>query len=216
MNIQPTNNSIQFKSGFPVVHWVRETNGSYAPAFSRDLNEKLQRSVVRLLNSNVEKAKPEKRSLIEYVKKVVSASDSDFARIPFARSFYNHHGGWNGQKFHPFGYILTGRHAEYMSEIFGKPIGRAKADAPRRDGNISDTAEVNIALGDYFKIGINFVKRLASNFKPDGKKSCGLHTKFEIIRTRTGKIKEYRLIDVKFCPEEGVENPFVRTGYIKK
>ncbi|MCM1003542.1 MAG: hypothetical protein NC408_04295 [Candidatus Gastranaerophilales bacterium] len=217
MNIQPTQNySAPFKSGFPVTHWVRETNGSYAPALSRNLNEKLQRSVVRLLNSNIDKSKPEKRPLIEYVKKIISASDSDFAQNPVARSFYFHHGGLSEQKFEPFGYILTGRHAEHMTEVLGKPIGRAKSDAPRRNGNLADTAEINIAVGDYFNQGINFVKKLASHFKLGGKTRYGLHTKFEVIRTKTGRIKEYRLIDLKFCPEEGAGNPFVRTGYLKK
>lgn len=217
MNIQLTQNySTQFKAAYPVTHWVRETNGSYAPALSRNLNEKLQRSVVRLLNSDIEKVKPEKRSLVQYIKKVITASDSDFAQKPVARSFYFHHGGLSEEKFEPFGYILTGQHAEHMSEVLGKPIGRAKSDAPRLNGDIAETAEVNIAVGDYLKQGISFVKKLASKFKLGSKTRYGLHTKFEVIRTKTGKIKEYRLVDLKFCPEEGEANPFVRTGYIKK
>lgn len=216
MNVQQSQNySTQFKAGYPVVHWVRETNGSYAPALSRNLNEKLQKNVVRILNADLEKAKSEKRQVMEYVKKIISASDSDFSQNMKARSFYNRHGGWNGQRFEPFGYILTGKDAELMSQVFGKPIGKAKADAPRRDGVVSGSAEVNIAIGDYFRRGISFVKKLASGFKPIDKTRYGLHTKFEVVRTKTGKIKEYRLVDLKFCPEEGSENPFVRTGYVK-
>ncbi len=208
MNIQPTSKySTQFKSGFPVVHWVRETNGSYAPALTQELNVKLQKSVVRLLNSQGSKLKPEKLSLMEYVKRVVAGRDKDYATNPVVRSFYNSYGGWDGQKFEPIGYILTGRHAEHMTETLGKPIGKAKSDVPQ-------SAEVNIALGDYFKRGLSLVKRLASFFKTD-KTHYGLHTKFEVIRSRTGKIKEYRLLDLKFCPTEGPNNPFVRAGYIK-
>lgn len=208
MNIQPTQNySTQFKSGFPVVHWVRETNGSYAPALTQELNVKLQKSLVRLLNSQGNNVKPEKLTLMQYVKRVISGKDEDFLRNPIARSFYNSQGGWNGQQFEPIGYILTGMHAEHMSETLGKPIGKAKNEAPRG-------AEVNIALGDYFKQGLSLVKHLASGFKT-GKTHYGLHTKYEVIRTKTGKIKEYRLVDLKFCPTEGPNNPFVRTGYIK-
>ena len=208
MNIQPTQNySTQFKSGYPVVHWVRETNESFAPALTSELNVKLQKSIVRLLNSQMKNVKPERLALMRYVKGIISGRDKDFAENPVARSFYNSQGGWDGQKFEPIGYILTGIHAEHMSETLGKPIGKAKSEVPIG-------AEVNIALGDYFKRGLNFVKRLASGFKSD-KTHYGLHTKFEVIRSKTGKIKEYRLLDLKFCPTEGPNNPFVRTGYIK-
>ncbi len=209
MNIQPTQNySTQFKAGYPVVHWVRETNGSYAPALTHELNVKLQKPLVRLLNSQMKKVKPDKLALMEYVKKVICAKDKDYSQNPIARSFYNSQGGWNNQSFEPIGYLVTGRHAEHMTETLGKPIGKAKSEAPQG-------AEVNIALSDYFKRGLTFVKKLASGFKTN-RTHYSLHTKYEVIRTKTGKIKEYRLIDIKFCPTEGSENPFVRTGYVKQ
>ena len=46
MKIQPTNytyqNTTNFKSTYPVVHWVCEANGSYAPIANLDLAKKLQ------------------------------------------------------------------------------------------------------------------------------------------------------------------------------
>lgn len=211
MNILPKQSySGTFKAAYPVTHWVRETNGSYAPAVTQALNEKLQKSIVRLLNSQGKKLTPQKLSLMNYVKEIVSASDKDYAKKTVARSFYNSKGGWIQQKFEPIGYILTGIHAEHMTETLGKPIGRIKSENP-----YGNTAELNIALTDYFKRGLVYVKKLASKFKDDKNIHYGLHTKFEVIRSKTGKIKEYRLEDLRFCPQEGPENPFVRTGYIK-
>lgn len=210
MNIQKTQNSASFKSVYPVYHWVRETNGSYAPAVTHELNEKLQKQVVRFLNGQVEKAVPRKQPIMNRVKQVVSAKDKDYAETPIARSFYNSNGGLEQDKFEPIGYILTGANAEQMSETLGKPIGKTKSETPK-----CKTAELNIVLGDYFKRGLTYVKKLAKKFKDDKNVCYGLHTKFEVVRSKTGKIKEYKLEDLRFCPEKGSENPFVKTGYIK-
>lgn len=201
-----------FKSAFPVVHWVRETNGSYAPALTEELNKKLQRIVVRHINSQGRKATVEKLNFINYLKGIISKSDKDFALNPVARSFYNPKGGWINGDFEPFGYIITGNNAEHFNETLGKPIGRSKSPAPYV-GEKYSSAEVNLALGDYFKRGLSFVKKLAPKFKPNSKIPHGLHTKFEVVRTKTGRIKEFRLLDIKFCPQEGPKSPFVRTGY---
>ena len=62
--------------------------------------------------------------------------------------------------------------------------------------------------------GLRYVKKLAAQFRDEKNVRSALHTKFEVIRSKTGKIKEFRLLDLKFCPEEGKDNPFVRTGYL--
>lgn len=217
MNIQPINSHHQnttFNSAYPVVHWVCETNGSFAPVVTSELSVKLQKSIVRLLNNQGKKDTPEKALLRSYVKQVISASDKDYAQNQVVRSFYNPKGGWVKDNFEPLGYMVTGKHAEHLTETFGKPIGRAKRDLPRI--NNRNSAEVNIVLGDYWYRGFNYVKGLVSNFKDSGGNKKALHTKFEIVRTKTGKIKGFRLLDLKFCPAEGSNNPFVRTGYLKK
>ena len=210
MNIQPTINYNQkktsFKSAYPVIHWVRETNGSFAPAVSEELNKRLQRAVVKLLNNQGKNISESKIAMRDYVKQVISVSDKDFAQAPVARSFYNGKGGREGKKFEPLGYILTGQHAENMTENLGKPIGRAR--------NYGKSAEFNIAIGDYWRRGLRYVKKLAAQFRDEKNVRSALHTKFEVIRSKTGKIKEFRLLDLKFCPEEGKDNPFVRTGYL--
>ncbi|MCM1074016.1 MAG: hypothetical protein NC334_09440, partial [Bacteroides sp.] len=211
MNIQPTQNySTQFKSAYPVINWVRETNGSYAPAVSAALNTKLQKSVIRLLNGHGKNVTPEKLNFMNYIKQIITNTDKDYAKNPVVRSFYNAKGGWANGKFEPLGYILSGQHAEHMTETMGKSIGRAKSESP----GFANSAEVNIALGDYFRCGMNFVKKLVSNFKDENNTHYALHTKFEVIRSKTGKIKEYRLEDVRFCPSDGPNNPLVKTGYI--
>ena len=67
MQIQSTSGYIvnksfnpQFKSAYPVYHWVREKGGgSYAPAISHSLNKKLQGILVRLFNQTSKLSKTE-------------------------------------------------------------------------------------------------------------------------------------------------------------
>ena len=64
--------------------------------------------------------------------------------------------------------------------------------------------------------GLDFVNNPKRKIVDNNGLKYGLHTKFEVVRNKTGKIKGYELVDIKFCPESGEENPFVRTGYYKK
>ena len=60
MNIQPiqTNQSqTNFKSAYPVVHWVAETNGSFAPISDLPTVKKLQGKFVRILNKSLGESK---------------------------------------------------------------------------------------------------------------------------------------------------------------
>ena len=41
---------VNFKSTYPVVHWVAEANSSYAPVANLDIVKKLQGKIVRVLN----------------------------------------------------------------------------------------------------------------------------------------------------------------------
>lgn len=209
------NNQTNFKSGYPVIHWVREAKGGYAPAVTEELNRSLQRKIVRMLNSDVRSAKPEERSLISRLKSVISQGDQDFFFNPVSRSYYNSEGGWTEDRFEPYGYILTGQHCEHMSKVLGKPIGRAKGGAPRINGELAETAETKLAVSDYVNIGLNYVRKLANTFRNINPQNSELHTKFVVERTKTGKIKSIKFEDAKFCPSEGPNNPFERMGYTK-
>lgn len=209
------NNQTTFKSGYPVIHWVRETKGGYAPVVTEELNKSLQRKLVRMLNSDIKDAKPADVPLISKLKSVVLQNDKDYVNNSVVRSYYNSEGNLDGDRIEPFGYILTGQHCEQMSNRFGKPIGRAKSEAPRIDGELKVTAETKLAVFNYVKVGLNYVKRLASNFNKKNPLSSELHTKFVVERTKTGRIKNIKFEDAKFCPSAGPNNPFERMGYTK-
>ena len=44
-----------FKSAFPVVHWVSEVNGSYAPVAQKEVVEGFQKRIVEILQSSIKK-----------------------------------------------------------------------------------------------------------------------------------------------------------------
>lgn len=218
MQIQPSqnysvlNNKSQpnFKAAYPVIHWVAETNGSYAPVVSLELTKKLQRTIVSLLNkSNKISETPFGKNLINYISKC----DIDYRRNNIARSFYDKKGGWQG-KFNPISYLLTGEDGKVFEEIYGKKIGKTLKNSPKVNG-VGKSAEHESAKRDYAILGRNFVmdknKRI---FDAEGIEYA-LHTKFQTIRNRLGNIKGYELVDIKFCPQEGPNNPFVRVGLIK-
>jgi hypothetical protein len=58
MEILPINNNNQlktnFKATYPVVHWVAEANGSYAPVTNLKSVKKLQSKIIRVLNKSIE------------------------------------------------------------------------------------------------------------------------------------------------------------------
>lgn len=209
------NNQTNFKSGYPVIHWVREANGAYAPAITEELNKTLQRKIISMLNSDIHKVKPNERPLVSHLKSVISQGDQDFFFNPVSRSYYHSDGGWTGDSFEPYGYILTGQHCEHMSKVLGKPIGKAKGGAPRINGELAETAETKLAVSDYVNIGLDYARKLAKAFGKINPQNNELHTKFVVERTKAGKIKSIKFEDAKFCPSEGPNNPFERMGYTK-
>ena len=62
-----TNQNPQFKSVYPVYHWVAEANGSYAPAVTKELSETLQRKIIRFLNRGKSITNPIKLALMDYI-----------------------------------------------------------------------------------------------------------------------------------------------------
>ncbi len=216
MNIQPINlntyntKNTNFKSTYPVVHWVAESNGSYAPVVSMELTKKLQRILVGVLNHSKKNTQGQVgNSIIDYISKC----DLDYRRMPIVRTFYDRKGGFD-KKFTPFAHLITGYDAKDFDNCYGKAIGEAKANAPRRNGK-PESAELKQAVIDYSLGGQKFVNNKNKKLYDNNGLEYGLHTKFQTIRSKTGKIKGYQLVDVKFCPEKGPKNPFVRTGIVK-
>ncbi len=208
-------NNTNFRAVYPVVHWVAEKNGSYAPAVSMDLTKKLQRKLVTMLNSKSDSRMTEKLPLIENLKKFFSKWDRSYRMNPIGRSFYDNNGGWDKGKFNPIVYLLTGDDVYTFDATWGKPLGRLKGKSPVVNGR-HKSAELNMANRNYRVKGLEFAKRRAQMFHDKDGNLCGLHTKFEIIRNKKGEIKDFELCGVAFKPEKGAENPFVKLGYIKE
>ena len=72
-----------------------------------------------------------------------------------------------------------------------------------------------MALGNYWNRGLNFVKNKSREFCDENGVPHELHTKFRVIRTKTGKIKNFELVGMKFLPNKGPENPFEKIGMTK-
>ena len=212
MQVSPLSNisyKTNFKSVYPVYHWVAESGGSYGPAVTESLSRKLNAKVVEYMNKTKIVKSEEINAITKKIKGYMQKFDTQFLKFPFARSFYSNKGGIVDNKILPISYIATAEDAEYIDNILGKAIGQAKKIGLP---NIA-TAEENIATGNYWKLGRKYIESRAKNFVDDLGTEYGLHTKFEVVRNKDGEIKKYKLIDLKFLPENGEKNPFVRLGY---
>ena len=222
MQIQAINNfsntkiqKPQFKSAYPVYHWVAEKGGgSSAPAVTHELNKKLQGVLVRLMNKTSKLSETGfGQRMIEKLKldNLTGVGDFDYSLKSVVRTFNNKNGGWKGE-FVPINYLISGNDVKLFDESFGKPIGRTYIEAPRVKG-MPSSAEYRSAVRDYVLGGLNFVKNPKRKIIDRTGMEYGLHTKFEVVRNKNGEIKGYELVDIKFCPERGKENPFVKLGY---
>ena len=217
MRIQPLQNkqqyqsSTNFKAAYPVVHWVAETNGSYAPVMSANLTRKLQRALVMLINKSVkEKASAKSKFVGEYLSKC----DMDYRRNRNARSYYNIKGGWKDGRFDAISYLITGNDAQIFSSKYGKNIGKSKSEAAYVDG-VRVSADLNEANRNYLVNGLRFVKDKNKRIYDADGIEYALHTKFQTKRNKSGEVIGYDFVDLKFCPQEGSQNPFVRVGLSK-
>ena len=224
MQIQPIQNysirkqnvNLQFKSAYPVIHWVAESNASYAPVVSENLSKKLQKKLLKFLSYDfLRKVKSPMWDKAFETYKYVYYKDKDFASLPIARSFYNRDGGkFVNNKFEALSYLITGEDLNFFEESLAKPIGRLKKESPHYNGKPL-SAELNMALGNYWNRGLNFVKNKSREFCDENGVPHELHTKFRVIRTKTGKIKNFELVGMKFLPNKGPENPFEKLGMTK-
>ena len=111
--------SPNFKSCYPVTHWLAEANESYAPVLTTELAKKLQGILVRYLNASAKKYSGKKAAFCQEVKDFMASTDRDYANLPFVRSFYDKKGGFfvfNFQK-HGQTYILLIYHEYRNPEI---------------------------------------------------------------------------------------------------
>lgn len=220
MRIQPVSvnansNNTNFRAVYPVVHWVAEKNGSYAPVVSADLTKKLQRKLVMMLNAQESKQSEEKLKVLTDLKTFFKSWDRSYMRNPISRSFYDCKGGWGEGKFNPLAYLMTGDDVQTFDSTWGKPLGMLKRQSPKANGK-SSSAELNMANRNYRVKGLEFVKRRSTLFHDKDGVMYGLHTKFEVVRNKKGDVKDFEFRGLSFRPQSGEENPFVQLGYIKE
>ncbi|MBR1775468.1 hypothetical protein IJ750_00135 [bacterium] len=208
MNILPVsvNQQTNFKSAYPVVHWVAEANGSYAPVANLELVKKLQSKVVRVLNKPLDKSKKEMVNAEQRLRAYMGSCDLDYRLLPKVRSFYNKILG-SITSYSPVSYIISGKDVEPFENMLAKDIGRKKGDAREFLGT-TNCPEVCEAVRWYNRGGLRYVNNPAIRVKDKSGMTYVLHTKFEIIRNKLGKIKDYKFVDARFMPEYGPNSPF--------
>ena len=215
MQIQPINNysrtsqQTNFKSAYPVIHWVKRAGNEAskeAPTITKELTEELQGKLVRYLNRTLSKSDPQKVDLMGRAFRFLAGRDSSYRSYPIVRSFYNKADSQkDGLK--PIGYLITGKDVDVFENNFGKPIGRYTAESPIIGGKRS-SAELDKAKEDYHVRGYNYVKNLAANFRKDGECS-ELHVCFEPVYKKNGEVKDYILSNMTFRPASQRNiNPF--------
>ena len=212
MNTLPINNNTNFKSVYPTMHWVTESNGSYAPVAVGELTRKLQRKIVSALNKGLDKSKKPLNLQEQKLRAYIGSCDADYRCMPLVRSFYDKVMG--GMSYKPTTYIISGKDIEPFEEAMTKNIGIAKSDAKKEIGHTKSVAAMQ-AVDFYNRNGYGYVNNPELRITNETGMPLVLHTKFEIVRNKFGKIKDYRFIDARFLPEKGSGNPLERLKYQK-
>ena len=195
MNIQPVNNT-NFKSTYPVVHWVAETNGSYAPVANLQIVKKLQGKIIRMLNKPLVSSTKPMEPLEQRLRAYIGVCDADYRNNPNVRSFYNRTDAA------PVSYVISGDDVGIFENNLAKNIGRAKSNA-RELLSKPYSPETMEAIKLYNREGLKFVQNNSKQIKDKNGTMYILHTKFEIIRNRMGKIKDYKFVEARFLPARG-------------
>ena len=201
MKLQPVNIQNQkpnFKSAYPVTHWIAETNGSYAPIGNLKLIKKLQGKIIRILNKPLDESCKPMDAGEENFRTYVGKCDISYRNNPVVRSFYNRTEN-SLNNFSPLSYIISGEDVEIFEDTLAKNIGRLKGKAKEILKQPYSPQAVE-AIKLYNREGLRFVKDKSKQITDKQGLVYMLHTKFEIIRNRAGKIKDYRFVDARFLP----------------
>ena len=190
MKILQTNNynyqQRSFKSTYPVVYRVYY-KGTYIPESNFEPIRKMQRKLVRTLNSDLEKIlasldKPARENVSKWISslslegvaphlKLPSSEkealaifrgrmgyyDTDYSSIPQVRTVYNRIKGWLDGRYYR-AYIGSGKHSKEIDDL-AKPIGILKHDAKgvKLEENPELKAAINKAVKDYDANGLEYV-----------------------------------------------------------
>ena len=146
-------------------------------------------------------------NLILRVKSYITRCDREYAQNPKARGFYDQNSGTDNNNHDAVAYITTAEDATYLNKL-GKQIGIA-----RSQGTFFEEEQ---ARANYHRQGLEYVKKRSDEYKTSSGNPEELHVKLETVRNKTGKIKGYNIIDMRFFPKTGPENPFMLTEWAKR
>ena len=102
----------------------------------------------------------------------------------------------------PVSYVISGEDVGIFENNLAKNIGRAKSNA-RELLSKPYSPETMEAIKLYNREGLKFVQNNSKQIKDKNGIIYMLHTKFEIIRNRMGKIKDYKFVEARFLPSGG-------------
>lgn len=147
-----------------------------------------------------------KLSIVERVKRFIANRDNSYAKFPLAKG-YSIDGGIRNDKFKNLSFLLTGDDADYFEKTYGKPIGIA-----RKSGDPKELARSQAA---YWYEGFDFIRKKTKEFCKKGE-PMELHVKMATVRSKTGKLQGYNIVNMELFPKNGPNNPFVFTEWIHK
>lgn len=213
------NKNPQFKSAYPVYHWVEKADRKYVVVVTKNEIEKMQSKLIRMLNKTLSRKDSTKAAAMDKVINVVNEADSDYRIKSEVRSFYNPKGGWGKNFFAPITYLITGKDVTKFDETYGKPVGKAKAISKTPTGKYC-SLELEEARDNYEKNGLTFVKQESEKFVKNDDTQSALHIVHAPVfykkGPKKGQVKEYLPKWIMFRPESGAHNPFVKLGLVKQ
>jgi len=230
-----TNKYNSFRSTYPVVHWVAEANGSYAPMSKLKIVQGFQEKIVSYLNGNPILTPQEIKALIrakqEIQKEVLTTGAEkldvkDLKKIidipsQYLRAYMGCDVSYRTSTsrknaVRSFYDRVTQSSNEYIpvsyiisgkdAVEFNNRFGKEIGRSIRLYGK--DSPEVRAAKWKYNHDGLNFVKDYSRRKKDENGMPQVLHTKFEVVRNSDGEFTGYRFVDARFLPEFGPESPF--------
>lgn len=244
-SIQNKNHNPQFKSAYPVIHWLAETNSSYSPQITKDIALKLNENIVRRLNMKKteieEKIYVLMRKISEKTEKMKTARSereriakekkrelyrSELADLYLTKRVQKYVAGFDPEyRINPIArgfYNKDGYADKYgheASAYIATGNDAAELDLYGRDIGIAmksgDANSIKQAKSDYHTKGFALVTTRANDFKMPTGEEAELHVKMETLRNREGEKKSYNILDMRRFPKNGPSNPFALIEWMK-
>lgn len=253
MHINSVNNTkfvnprqANFKSVYPVVHWVAETNASFVPELTLEAAQKLNERIVKMLNTRATEIPLMIEKLTQKISKLTTDLDlvkTDKQKKTILKKITKHKADMAELN-------LAKRVQAYISRVdmeYGKnPVARGfyNRDGSYKNGiydsvsyiatgrdaqylnylgkqigvclSRNDKVGAEIARSNYRKDGMKHVLKRAADWKFSPTEYAELHVKMEIVRDIDGEKIGYTIPEMRYFPKEGVNNPFMLSEWNKR